>query len=224
MQKDLNIIVIDDNPDITALYAAVLGANGFNRTALCNDAVSLLTILPYINPDVIISDIDMPKMNGLELYKRIRNNKIYKTVKFIVTSANKKGHTKWLIQTDGFFKKPVDFKELTALLDSFLSEKPPKEKRFCTRLDTHPLIRLKENPELFHTVRNVSLSGTCFESWKEYEEDSRVNIPVSRPGTDKSGEVPAKIIWKKESEKGFAYGLKFASAFDPGSGLTFVQT
>ena len=70
-QKRGAILVIDDEPDICELFEQVLGAEGYAVLSVHNglDGVTCNTIN---NPDVIILDLKMPKMDGVETLKAIR--------------------------------------------------------------------------------------------------------------------------------------------------------
>lgn len=65
------ILVIDDEPTITRALRASFVANGYDvRTA--QDGISGLNVLEDWKPDLIITDLAMPEMDGVALCKRIR--------------------------------------------------------------------------------------------------------------------------------------------------------
>jgi two-component system response regulator HydG len=64
------VLVVDDDPDMRALVEATLGEVGFSAR-LCASAEEGLAALPLEDFDVVVADLQMPGMNGLELCERI---------------------------------------------------------------------------------------------------------------------------------------------------------
>jgi len=69
--KQGTILVIDDEPDICALFEQILGAEGWTVLS-AHDGTEGVTSNTANNPDVIILDLKMPKMDGIETLKAIR--------------------------------------------------------------------------------------------------------------------------------------------------------
>jgi DNA-binding response OmpR family regulator len=69
------ILVIDDEPDITFSLKKVLEQNRFASVDIFNDPVDVISKYnnqPGITYDLLIIDILMPRMNGFELYEKLR--------------------------------------------------------------------------------------------------------------------------------------------------------
>jgi two-component system, OmpR family, response regulator ChvI len=71
------ILIVDDDPDITSAFDMVLEMNGFEVDAYTDPSLALSNFKPN-SYGLALLDIRMPKMNGFELYKKIKNidNKI----------------------------------------------------------------------------------------------------------------------------------------------------
>ena len=67
------ILAIDDSRTIRNLLRVSLEGAGFEFHAAC-DGVEGVEMFPDVEPDVVITDINMPNINGLELLSFIRNN------------------------------------------------------------------------------------------------------------------------------------------------------
>lgn len=120
MNKNGEIIVIEDDIDDQEMFAEI-----FNSLKICNKIIffgngeEALRFLeqPNIEPFLILSDVNLPKLNGFELRERIFTNKELskKCIPYIffTTSASKDAVTNaYAISAQGFFIKPSSFKEL----------------------------------------------------------------------------------------------------------------
>ena len=71
MDKNKNIMVVDDNPDIITIVKTILEGKGYSVFSASSGA-ELLNMLKVQNPDLIILDIMMPEMDGLEVLSRLK--------------------------------------------------------------------------------------------------------------------------------------------------------
>ncbi|MEI7481400.1 MAG: response regulator [Elusimicrobiota bacterium] len=78
------ILVIDDENDIRAAFKAVLGGEGFTVITAADGAEGALKNTEH-NPDVIILDLKMPKMSGMETLRLIRETD--KAVRVIILTG-----------------------------------------------------------------------------------------------------------------------------------------
>ena len=70
-KKNRSILLVDDEPDITNLVRKVLEINGFVVDAYTDPTVALSNFKPRLY-DLLLLDIKMPKINGLDLYQRMK--------------------------------------------------------------------------------------------------------------------------------------------------------
>lgn len=66
------ILIVDDEPDITSTFDMILQMNGFEVTSYNDPLLALSNFKPDLYGLALI-DIRMPKMNGFELYKKIKD-------------------------------------------------------------------------------------------------------------------------------------------------------
>src|SRR5512144_1714499 len=69
--SDAKILMVDDDPSVVELMAAVLQKHGF-RFASARDGVEGLEKAKEFLPDLVILDISMPRMDGLEMCRQLR--------------------------------------------------------------------------------------------------------------------------------------------------------
>jgi len=111
----INVLVIDDvqaNLDVIEVILEDLEVNLYS--ALSGDEA--LKILVQTDIDLIITDLMMPKMNGLELTRIVRQNRKYKDIPIMVVTANTDKSNEELLYKEGVFEyitKPIDSTKLT---------------------------------------------------------------------------------------------------------------
>jgi two-component system, cell cycle response regulator len=86
MESKSNILVVDDNPDKLNLIKAALELAGYNVTTATDGDEAIMAIESY-QPDLVITDVMMPRMNGYELAERIRANPVTKFIPVIMQTA-----------------------------------------------------------------------------------------------------------------------------------------
>ena len=86
MESKFNILVVDDSPDKLAVIEAALTLAGYNVTT-ATDGEEALTSIESFQPDLVITDVMMPRLNGYELAQRIRANPLTKFIPVIMQTA-----------------------------------------------------------------------------------------------------------------------------------------
>jgi CheY-like chemotaxis protein len=100
------ILVVDDDLDIAQGVCAILDRHGY-RTRQAHSAEEALEMLEAEIPDLILSDLEMGGMSGLELASRLREHESTARVPFILATAASIGSTNFRV-IDGFLVKPYD--------------------------------------------------------------------------------------------------------------------
>lgn len=113
MNDKPRILVVDDEPQLTRVLSTGLKARGYNVRAAADGLVGFETFSDW-QPDLIITDLAMPIMDGLELCRRVR---AISQVPIVILSA--KGEEKTKVEAldigaDDFVTKPFGIDELLA--------------------------------------------------------------------------------------------------------------
>jgi len=114
--KPLTVLVIEDHPDQRDLLAIVLQREGY-RVVTAANGLEALAQLERENVQIVLSDIMMPKMDGFELIKNIRQNPAFKTIYVILITARiqEGDRVRGLdLGADDYITKPFSFSELLA--------------------------------------------------------------------------------------------------------------
>ena len=86
MDTKKTIMVVDDNPDIITIVKTILEGRGFTVFSASGGA-ELLNLLPTQKADLIILDIMMPEMDGLEVLTRLKGKTETSTIPVILLTA-----------------------------------------------------------------------------------------------------------------------------------------
>ncbi len=114
----LRVAVIDDEPDAVLMLLTLLRSEGYNAKGF-GSARAALRELRTFDPDVVISDVSMPFMNGWELAREIRQLMGERPVLIGISGQYMRGPDRVLAELAGYnfyLTKPCDPKELMALL------------------------------------------------------------------------------------------------------------
>ena len=112
--ENASIMVIDDEPIMTAFVNRCLRMAGFETICCVNDPTQAISEIRNVRPDLILLDIVMPGLNGLELLKSIRSdNGLAETTVLMLSAADKKSKYQALnLGAVDFINKPVDGEDL----------------------------------------------------------------------------------------------------------------
>jgi two-component system chemotaxis sensor kinase CheA len=69
--RPTSIVVVDDEPAMLLLMSRLLAGLGHGAVTLCNSAIEALGVLERAPADLVISDLNMPGMDGAELARRV---------------------------------------------------------------------------------------------------------------------------------------------------------
>ena len=113
-EKSKCILVVDDEPDVTELVKYKLEQEGYICEVL-NDPLSFISKAREISPDLILLDIMMPELNGLQLCKIIRSDPNMQSIPIIFLTA--RGEAEDRVKglesgADDYVAKPFNTKEL----------------------------------------------------------------------------------------------------------------
>jgi len=123
-QQNKLILLVDDSKTTLKLVQRGLEQAGFQViTAL--DGKQALKLTEEIRPDLIISDIDMPVMNGVEFCKQVRKNSDLALVPFVIMSANSdRAIVRRMLNrgANGYLVKPFNLEQLVITIEKMLSD------------------------------------------------------------------------------------------------------
>jgi DNA-binding response OmpR family regulator len=115
------ILVVDDEPDICLVLKIVLEKNGFIVNYYYNPILALDEFKSKFY-DLIILDIQMPDMNGFQLYREIKKRDITAKICFITASESLFDIAYKFSPVYTFIKKPIENEELIRVINDLLNK------------------------------------------------------------------------------------------------------
>jgi len=121
------ILLVEDNPDDEALTLRALQKNNIiNEVVVARDGVEALDFLfgtgvyagrdLSLMPEVILLDINLPKINGLEVLEKIRANERTRLLPVVILTTSNEEQDKiksYTLGANSFIRKPVDFQQFS---------------------------------------------------------------------------------------------------------------
>jgi two-component system, response regulator len=136
--KNKTILLVEDNPDdIKLTLRALKNCNIANEVAIAHDGVEAMEMLGSLSPlpTVILLDLKLPRLNGLEVLKQIRAEARLKRLPVIILTSSKEEQdilTSYDSGANSYIRKPVEFEQFNEAVRQLglywllLNEPPPQ--------------------------------------------------------------------------------------------------
>jgi len=118
------VLVVDDSPSIRKLISTALSKAGF-QVICAENGKEALKLLSRCTPDMILSDLHMPELDGLGFCKNVHANKDLDQIPFIIMSSDgDRAKMRQLLQygASAYLVKPFNIDQLVVTAERFLSE------------------------------------------------------------------------------------------------------
>lgn len=127
----MTVLVVDDEPAYRMIVRELLMDDGF-EVLTAENGEEALRKLSVIHPDIVVSDIYMPVMDGQKLHRSVRENPRYEKLPFLFVSGYNDAHTMQSVRDpryDGFVSKGGSADELKKWI-KYLTTPEDKRSRF----------------------------------------------------------------------------------------------
>ena len=176
MNKDL-ILIVEDNESILFNLKLLLELNDYTVLSAKNGKEAIEVLQNSIKiPNLIVSDILMPELDGYELFKIISSNSNWNTIPFIFLSAKASPdeiRLGRLLGVDDYVTKPVDEELLLRLIENKINKVRNIELKLEKNINTDLINKIKEN---FSSNSNLDLSDIIGLYIVEYQDQHIPNI------------------------------------------------
>ena len=119
------ILIVDDEPDIIELVSYILEKEGF-KVSSAENGLEGLKVAEEQNPDLIILDVMMPEMDGMEVCERLRANSKFESTIIAFLTARSEDYSQiagFEAGADDYITKPIRPKTLVARIKALLKRK-----------------------------------------------------------------------------------------------------
>lgn len=127
-----SVLVVDDNPDLTDFLKKSLGEY-FKRVIIASDGVEALQLTKSHVPDIIVSDVMMPRMNGYELCKNIKEDITISHIPIVLLTARDDKQSQlsgYKNGADAYLTKPFEVEMLMEIIRNRLKNRESIKKRY----------------------------------------------------------------------------------------------
>jgi DNA-binding response OmpR family regulator len=117
------VLVVDDNDDTRTMLHTLLAYKGY-RVIEAADGEQAIEVTSQENPGLVLLDLGLPRMNGLSVIRRLRNeSKLLNVPVVVITGYDKHFNTAVSAGCDDYLVKPIDFSRLDAILEYYVPTK-----------------------------------------------------------------------------------------------------
>ncbi len=123
MEKTVRVLIIDDNETMRDLLRLTLRTDGYEVVGAAADGASGLEMVAKLKPHLVCLDIDMPKINGINVLKVIKS-KLPETAVLIISGKGESDVVKQALTegADGFVLKPFKIGPLLEKVDALTAK------------------------------------------------------------------------------------------------------
>lgn len=117
------ILIADDNDDTRIMFRTLLAAKGY-RVIEAADGEEAIELTSQENPGLVLLDLGLPRVNGLSVIRRLRNElKLIDMPVVVITGYDTHFDTAVAAGCDDYLLKPVDFARLDSILEYYVPTK-----------------------------------------------------------------------------------------------------
>lgn len=247
---NFSILVVEDNPDFRSFLKNVL-RESFKNVYAAEDGVEGLEMVESRKPDLVVSDVMMPRMDGYELCRRIKEKIEISHIPVILLTARGDAEsiaTGYKLGADFYLSKPFEMDMLLTILQNQLRSVEKirsfyrnmsgpvsavettisyADEQFMTRLNKTVYDNI-ENPSLdvAFLARELAMGRTSLYNKVKELTDMGVNDFINRLRIERGCELLTKTelsITEVAYKTGFAYPRYFSSLFKQLKGVTPSQ-
>lgn len=184
-----NILVVDDEPDIRELIEYNLRKEGYHVTTAVNGKQAI-TMAKREIPDLIILDIMMPEMDGIEACRLMRAMPEFKNTFMVFLTARSEEYSEiagFNVGADDYIAKPIKPRVLVSRINAILRRNIQQEEPIFNKLEVADLVIDRDAFMVFRNEERITLAK------KEFE---LLYLLASKPGKVFTRDVILKSIWE----------------------------
>jgi len=174
--RDPRVLVVEDDEEIALVLQRSLRLEGY-EVRIAGDGETALDQSAAFNPDLVILDLGLPKLDGIEVARRLRSADDVPILMLTARDALESRVEGLDSGADDYLVKPFERQELLARLRALLRRRPPRGAASLTVAD------LSLNPdthEVSRGERDIELTQREFELLEYLMRNERIVVPRQR--------------------------------------------
>lgn len=183
------ILIVDDEPDILELIEYNLKKEGY-QVFLASNGQDGINVAKKVQPDLIILDIMMPKMDGIEACRLMRAIPEFKNTFMVFLTARSEEYSEiagFNVGADDYIAKPIKPRALVSRINAILRRNASSDEVSDNKLEIGDLVIDRESYLVYQDGQKVVLAK------KEFE---LLYLLASKPGKVYTREAILKNIWE----------------------------
>jgi two-component system phosphate regulon response regulator PhoB len=187
------ILIVDDEPDVTELVGYQLRAKGFAVEAL-NDPTQSIAKIRALQPDLIILDVMMPNISGIQICRMLRADPKSKSIPVVFLTARAEEADRVLgleVGGDDYICKPFSVKELTLRIQGLLRRSSEPSDDQPKHLEIGTIVLDNERHQVTVKGAPIELTATEFRL---------LRLLMERKGRVQTREHLLLNVWNYETE------------------------
>ncbi len=183
------VLIVDDEPDIRELIEYNLKKEGYQVYTASNGQEGV-SEAKRVKPDLIILDIMMPKMDGIEACRLLRTMSDFKNTFMVFLTARSEEYSEiagFNVGADDYIAKPIKPRALVSRINAILRRNTQPEEVLENKLEIDDLVIDRETYLVYRNGEKIVLAK------KEFE---LLYLLASKPGKVFTRDVILKSIWE----------------------------
>lgn len=122
MSQELQVLIVEDSPTARQQMIDIVREAGYSYLAT-EDGATAIDLIREHHPEVVILDIVLPKKNGYQVCRTVKNDPELAIKILMVTAKDQENDRIWGHRqgADGYLSKPIDKQELLKILDGMIA-------------------------------------------------------------------------------------------------------
>ena len=195
------VLVVEDNDEFRNFMVGEL-SRVYNKVLSAHDGIEGALLAEENSPDIVVSDVMMPRMNGVDMCRRIKENLATSHIPVILLTAWSTDETRkegYRAGADAYIAKPFDMEMLVVRINNLLEKREKQQRDFShnTSLDVKTIANSTQDEEFLQKIiacieKNISNSEYTIDTLARDVLMSRMSL--YRKMKSLTGQTPADFI------------------------------
>ena len=180
-QRPKSILVADDSEALLAYLPIVLQRMGYNKVIIARNGRNALKLIKALRPDVVLLDIMMPLMDGVEVLRHIKSAEQTSTIPAIMltTVSDMEKYEKCKkLKCSGYLSKPVKVTELSDTLNRCITYAGGKQRKFLRSVLEKKVAVTYNGEKKEHYGVSISEGGMYIRKVNPFPVGAEINIAI----------------------------------------------